>query len=123
MTGTKTTYYKLIESSQGAAVTVVQTGATVPELVATDVTATFDAYPDDTHGAEFISFTGTYSTSGSNVNVAVEGATSRTGSLQGSLLDSKWDNKKVKVSGFYIGTSGSGGKYFNLVATKIEEVE
>ena len=123
VTGTKTTYYKLIESSQGAAVTVVQTGATVPELVATDVTATFDAYPDDTHGAEFISFTGTYSTSGSNVNVAVEGATSRTGSLQGSLLDSKWDNKKVKVSGFYIGTSGSGGKYFNLVATKIEEVE
>ena len=123
VTGTKTTYYNLIESSQGAAVTVVQTGATVPELEATDVTSTFDTYPNGTHGAEFISFTGTYSTSGSNVNVAVEGATSRTGSLQGSLLDSKWDNKKVKVSGFYIGTSGSGGKYFNLVATKIEEVE
>jgi hypothetical protein len=122
VTGTKTTYYNLIESKQGATVTVVESGATIPELTATDVTATFDAYPDGVHGAEFISFSGKYQTSGSNVNVTVEGATKRTGSLQGSVLDPKYDGKNVKVSGYYIGTSGSGGIYFVLIATKIEEL-
>lgn len=122
VTGSKTTYYNLIESKQGATVTVVESGATIPELTATDVTATFDAYPDGVHGAEFISFSGKYQTSGSNVNVTVEGATKRTGSLQGSVLDPKYDGKNVKVSGYYIGTSGTGGIYFVLIATKIEEV-
>ena len=120
VSGTKTTYYNLIEASQGASVRVVETGAAIPELTATDVTSTFDAYPDSVHASEYISFTGTYQTNGTNVNVTVPGATKRTGSLQGSVLDPKYDGKNVKVSGFYIGTSGSGGIYFVLIATKIE---
>ena len=122
VSGTKTTYYNLVESNQGATVTVVESGAAVPELVATDVTSTFDAYPDSVHASEYISFTGTYQTNGSNVNVTVDGASKRTGSLQGSVLDPKYDGKKVKVSGYYIGTSGTGGIYFVLIATKIEQL-
>lgn len=122
VTGTKTTFYNLVESKQGAKVTVVESGAAVPELTAKDITSTFDAYPDSEHASEYISFTGTYQTNGKNVNVTVEGASKRTGSLQGSVLDSKYDGKKVKVSGYYIGTSGSGGIYFVLIATKIEQL-
>ena len=122
VSGTKTTYYNLVEASSGATVTVVESGAAIPELTAKDVTSTFDAYPDSVHASEYISFTGTYQTNGSNVNVTVEGATKRTGSLQGSVLDPKYDGKKVKVSGYYIGTSGSGGIYFVLIATKIEQL-
>ena len=120
--GKKTTYYNLVEASQGAEVTVVSSGADVPEIAEIDVTAVFDAYPDDVHASDFISFTGVYQTSGSNVNVTVAGAEKRTGSLQGSVLDAKYDGKTVKVYGYYIGTSGTGGKYFAVIATKIEEV-
>ena len=88
----------------------------------TDITAGFDAYASTT--ADYISFTGTLSTSkGNNItyyNLAVPGAT-----LQGSIslplasfgLDGM-EGKMIKVTGYYGGLSSS--KYHSIIAVAVE---
>ena len=119
--GKKDVYYGLAQVAQGGVVTVVSSGNTVPATAVVDINATFDAYPDNASVSDIITFKGALTISGSNTNVAVAGAEKRTGSLEGMDF-SAYAGKDVTVTGYYIGTAGSGGKYLKVIATSIEEV-
>ena len=118
---TKTTYYNLIETKQGGTVTVKSSGNTVNRTPAVDITSTFDAYPDATHTSDYLSIQGKITIDGTYQNLIVEGATARTGSLQG-LDVSAMNGKNVILHGYYIGTSGTGGIYVAIIVTSVEEV-
>lgn len=118
---TKTTYYGLIETKQGGELTVESSGNTVPQTTLVDITANFDAYPDNAPTSDFVQVKGTVAVSGNYVNFNVAGAEARQGSLQG--LDVKdYDGKVVVLKGYYVGTSGSGGKFVNIVVTEVTPV-
>jgi hypothetical protein len=119
--GKKDVYYGLAQVAQGGVVTVVSSGNTVPATAVVDINATFDAYPDNASVSDIVTFKGALTISGSNTNVAVAGAEKRTGSLEGMDF-SAYAGKDVTVTGYYIGTAGSGGKYLKVIATSIEEV-
>ena len=116
----KTTYYKLIETSQGAEVTVLSSANEVPYTTPVDITDTFDAYPDDEHTSDLLSVTGELVVDGNYVNLNVAGATARQGSLQGVDITAL-GGKKIKLLGYYIGTSGSGGKFLTISVVSAEE--
>lgn len=118
---TKTTYYKLIETKQGAEVTVLSSGNEVLYTEPVDITDTFDAYPDTEHTSDLLSVTGELVVDGSYVNLNVAGATARQGSLQGVDITAL-NGKKIKLFGYYIGTSGSGGKFLTISVVSAEEV-
>ena len=117
----KTTYYNLVETSSGATVEVLASGKPVPASAAVDITSTFDDYPDAVHTSELVKVEGTVAVSGSYQNLNVEGATKRQGSLQG-LSVADYDGKKVRLTGYYIGTSGKGGIYVVLIVTGVAEI-
>lgn len=117
----KTTYYNLVETSSGATVEVLASGKPVPASAAVDITSTFDDYPDAVHTSELVKVEGTVAVSGSYQNLNVEGATKRHGSLQG-LSVADYDGKKVRLTGYYIGTSGKGGIYVVLIVTGVAEI-
>ena len=117
---TKTTYYNLIEASEGATVTVLSSGNEVPYTTPVDITDTFDAYPDAEHTSDLLSVTGELVVS-DHVNLNVAGATARQGSLQGVDITAL-AGKNIKLLGYYIGTSGSGGKYLVISVVSAEEV-
>ena len=73
--------------------------------------------------AEYIQFTGTLKVSGNYLNVEFDGVD--TGTKQGSIvypidaLDAKsFDGQVITVTGYFNGLS-SGGKFVNVIATKI----
>ena len=75
--------------------------------------------------AEYIQFTGTLKKSGNYYNVEIDGVDPAT--KQGSIvypidaLDAaSFDGKAITVTGYFNGISG-GGKYINVIATKIVE--
>ena len=75
--------------------------------------------------AEYIQFTGTLKKSGNYYNVEIDGVDP--GTKQGSIvypidaLDAaSFDGKAITVTGYFNGISG-GGKYINVIATKIVE--
>lgn len=113
---TKTTYYGLIETKQGGELTVESSGNEVPRTEMVDITASFDAYPNDAPTSDYVSVKGTIAVSGNYVNFTVAGAESRQGSVQGMDLKA-YDGKLLVLKGYYIGTSGSGGKYVNIAVT------
>ena len=117
---TKTTYNGVPEL---ATITSVQkTGTAAPEYpYPRDITAEVLTY--EASVAEFISFAGTLKVSGNYLNVEFDGVD--TGVKQGSLvypvdaLDAKsYDGQSVILTGFFNGLS-SGGKFINLIVTKI----
>ena len=120
ITAKKTTYYGLVEAAQGGTVEVLSSGNQVPQTAVVDITETFDAYPDNAPTSDFVKFAGKVVKSGNYINIEVEGAT-RQGSPQG-LDVSEFDGKKVAISGYYVGTSGTGGKYVNVIVTDVAEV-
>ena len=117
----KTTYYNLVEAASGGTVEVLASGKPVPASAAVDITSTFDDYPNDVHTSELVKVEGTVVVSGDYQNLTVEGATKRQGSLQG-LSVADYDGKKVRLTGYYIGTSGKGGIYVVLIVTGVEEI-
>ena len=119
---TKTTYYGLIETKSGAEVTVLSQGNTVPSTTPVDVTATFDAFPDTMSTSEIVTVVGTIAVSGNFVNFNVNGATKRQGSAAVMDLNS-YDGKTMAITGYYYGTSGTGGKFVNIAVTKAEVFE
>ena len=119
---TKTTYYGLIETKSGAEVTVLSQGNTVPSTTPVDVTATFDAFPDTMSTSEIVTVVGTIAVSGNYVNFNVNGATKRQGSVAVMDLSAK-NGKPMVITGYYYGTSGSGGKFVNIAVTKAEAYE
>lgn len=122
----KTTYGGVVETKQGAEVEVVESGKTVTYGTATDITATFDAYPAANTGktSDYITFTGKLVKSGNYYNVEVEGATTYKGSISNpveTLGLADLADKTVVFSGYYVGTSGSSTKYINFICTKAVE--
>ena len=75
--------------------------------------------------AEYIQFTGTLKKSGNYYNVEIDGVDP--GTKQGSIVypidalnAASFDGKAITVTGYFNGISG-GGKYINVIATKIVE--
>lgn len=95
---------------------------TYPSLNITDGAA-LDALVNTTE-VEYIQYEGTLAISDNYYNVTVDGATTAIGSLQYPLdglgLSSK-NGKKVRITGFYVGTSSS--KYVNTLVTDVEVLE
>lgn len=118
---TKTTYYGLIETKQGGELTVESQGNEVPHTELVDITATFDAYPDNAPTTDYVTVKATIAVSGNYVNFTVAGAEARQGSVQGMDLKA-YDGKLVVLKGYYIGTSGTGGKYVNIAVTDMTPV-
>jgi hypothetical protein len=119
---TKTTYNGVPELA--TVTSVEKTGtASVSYPAAKDVTTTAVEYAATV--AEYIQFTGVLKVSGNYFNVEIDGAdpTVKQGSLSNPVetLGAKdFDGKKVTVTGYFNGLSG-GGKYLNVIVTKIEE--
>ncbi|MBD5261150.1 MAG: hypothetical protein HDS38_03350 [Bacteroides sp.] len=74
--------------------------------------------------AEYVQFTGTLSISGNYYNIAVDGATTATGSLYqfpADLFPGLENNGKYVFKGYFTSISNSSGspKFYNLLATEI----
>ena len=121
--GKKTTYNGVPEITDLTEVFVDSEGNAVERPTATDITASAGEYAADE--AEYVKLTGTLAVSGNYYNIALDGF--EDGSKQGSItypvdeLNAKsFDGKKITVTGYFNGLS-SGGKYINIIATKIDE--
>ena len=120
---TKATYNGVPELTTVTSVEKTGTAA-VNYPAAKDVTADAATYAATV--AEFIQFTGVLKVSGNYINVEIDGADAAT--KQGSVVNpvdalgaKGYEGKKVTVTGFFNGLSGDGGKFLNVIATKIEE--
>lgn len=105
-------------------VTILSSGneVTLPEPEVIDGTAA-DAFLGNPE-CRYITYKGTLSISGNYYNVAIEGASTAIGSIaypEESLGLSSLDGKSVSVTGFYVGTTGTPGKYINTMAVEVKE--
>ena len=121
VSGTTASYGGLIQLSSPA-VTVVSSGneLNLPEPKVLDGAA-LDAY--ESSKIEYITYEGTLSVSGNYYNVEVAGASTRIGSLSyinSSFNAKSYDKTNVKVTGFFVGLSGSGNKYVNTMVTDLK---
>ena len=123
MSAKKTTYNGVPELTDLADIFVDSEGNVVNYPEAKDITASVAEYTASV--AEYIKFSGTLSVSGNYLNIAFDGVDTET--KQGSIvypvddLNAKsFDGKKITVTGYFNGLS-SGGKFINIVATKIVE--
>ena len=119
----KTTYNGVPELTDITAIDVISSGNSVKHPDAKDVTATATEYSAKV--AEYVRLSGTLTVSGNYYNIALDGV--ETDVKQGSIvyptddLNAKsFDGKKITVTGYYNGLSG-GGKFLNIIATKIAE--
>ena len=119
---TKTTYNGVPELATVTSVEKTGTAA-VNHPTVTDITSSAVDYAATV--AEYIQFTGTLKKSGNYYNVEIDGVDP--GTKQGSIvypidaLDAaSFDGKAITVTGYFNGISG-GGKYINVIATKIVE--
>ena len=122
MKGTKKTYNGVPEIDSPTDVVVKSSGNALPTIEAKDITATVASYAATE--AEYISLTGTLAKSGNYYNLNLEGTTDKVGSIvypSPELNADSYDGKKITITGFFNGLSG-GGKYVNIVTTKIVEV-
>jgi hypothetical protein len=123
MSATKTTYNGVPELTDITDVFVDSEGNAVSYPEATDITGSIESYSASV--AEYIKFSGTLTVSGNYYNIEFDGVDPAV--KQGSIvypvdaLDAKgWDGKKITVTGYFNGLS-SGGKFVNIIATKIQE--
>ena len=117
---TKTTYNGVPELATITSVEKTGTASVVHPTVK-DITAGIVDYTASV--AEYIQFTGTLKVSGNYLDVEFDGVD--TGTKQGSIvypidaLDAKsFDGQVITVTGYFNGLS-SGGKFVNVIATKI----
>ena len=85
----------------------------------TSIAATYES-----NVTEFVKLSGTLIISGNYYNIEIDGVNSdsKMGSISAPLesLDAKsYEGKKITVTGYFSGLTGSGGKYINIVATEI----
>lgn len=119
----KTTYNGVPELTDLTDIFVDSEGNEVTYPEATDITAQVAEYAATE--AQYIKFTGTLTVSGNYLNIAFDGVDTAT--KQGSIVypvealnAASFDGKKITVTGFFNGLS-SGGKFVNIIATKIVE--
>ena len=123
VSGTTSMYGGLLQFAAGS--TVEKTGtATVTHPTATVMDgAAMDAYLTEPV-VKYVEYTGTLTINGSYYNVAVEGASKATGSIQypqDAIKANLTSGSVVKVTGYTIGVSSS--KYVNTMAVKVEVIE
>lgn len=121
--GKKTVYSGMHEIESVSDIVVVSSGNTVTYPAVKDVTSEAETYTADE--AEFVSITGTLSKSGNYYNIILAGTEAKQGSIvypTAALGADALDGKKIKVTGYFNGLTGSG-KYINVIATKVEEVQ
>ena len=124
VSGTKTTYNGVPEITDITDAFVDSQGNTVTRPNAVDITANATEYTASV--AEYIKLSGTLSVSEKGYyNLTLDGVDPDT--KQGSIvypvddLNAKsFDGKKITVTGYFNGLS-SGGKFINIIATKIDE--
>lgn len=124
VSGTTSAYGGLMQFPSSSEVTLLERAETFsyPTPTAMDGAA-MDAYlaaPE----VKYVSYTGTLSIDeeGGYYNVAVDGATSATGSLAypvAGVVDSSLDGQKVNVTGYLIGATGDPAKYVNTMVTTV----
>ena len=119
---TKTTYNGVPELATITSVEKTGTAAVV-HPAAKDITASALDYAAGV--AEYIQFKGVLKKSGNYYNVEIDGVDA--GTKQGSLVQpveavgaDAFDGKAITVTGYFNGLSG-GGKYINVIVTKIVE--
>jgi len=124
MSAKKTTYNGVPELTDITDVFVDSEGNAVEHPDATDITADVENY--SASEAEYIKFSGTLSiASDKYYNITFDGVdpSVKQGSIVYPVDDlgaKSWDGKKITVTGYFNGLS-SGGKYVNVIATKIQE--
>ena len=123
VSGTTSMYGGLLQFAAGS--TVEKTGtATVTHPTATVMDgAAMDAYLTEPV-VKYVEYTGTLTINGSYYNVAVEGASKATGSIQypqDAIKASLTSGSVVKVTGYTIGVSSN--KYVNTMAVMVEVIE
>ena len=120
VTGTTASYGGLIQLASPKVTVVSSDNAlTLPTPKVLDG-ATFNSY--SSNKIEYVTYEGTLSLSGNYLNVAVAGATALTGSLayiNDSFNAPSFDKMVVKVTGFFVGITGSTAKYLNTMVTEL----
>ena len=123
VSGTTSMYGGLLQFAAGSSVEKTGT-ATVTHPTATVMDgAAMDAYLT-APVVKYVEYTGTLTINGNYYNVAVEGASNATGSIQypqDAIKASLTSGSVVKVTGYTIGVSGS--KYVNTMAVMVEVIE
>lgn len=126
--GTKKTYNGVPEIELGKdndahKVIIYSSGNTFENPTATDVTANAGTYT--AAKAEYIKLTGTLKVSGNYLNLLLDEFPE--GEHQGSIVNpvddlnaKSYDGKKITITGWFNGLSGSG-KYINIITNKIVE--
>lgn len=120
--GSKTVYGGVHEVQNVSALEVVSSGNEVVYPAPVDLNPVAETYTNTE--AEFVCITGTLSKSGNYYNIILDGIDSKQGSIVYPVAElgaDAFDGKKIKVTGFYNGLTGSG-KYINIITTSIEEV-
>lgn len=123
VSGTTSMYGGLLQFAAGSSVEKTGT-ATVTHPTATVMDgAAMDAYLT-APVVKYVEYTGTLTINNNYYNVAVEGASKATGSIQypqDAIKASLTSGSVVKVTGYTIGVSSS--KYVNTMAVKVEVIE
>ncbi len=119
--GKKTTYNGVPEITDVTDLVIYSHDNTFEVPSSKDITSEAGSY--SASEAEYVKLTGTLAVSGNYYNIALDGLDDKMGSIVSPVdeLDAKsFDGKKITVTGWFNGLSG-GGKYINVIATKIVE--
>ena len=120
--GSKTVYGGVHEVQYVSALEVVSSGNEVVYPEATDITSQAETFSSEE--AVFVSLTGKLSKSGNYYNIILDNTTAKQGSIVYPVAElgaDGYDGKKIKITGYFNGLTGSG-KYINVITTSIEEV-
>ena len=119
VTATRGEFSGVAQLTNATAVVTNSTGNTVTYPSPKDITSTFDSYSSTTH--EYVTFKGTLSiSSGKYFNIAVEGASTLTGSIVTPNQDiSALNGKVVSITGYFLYIVSS--KYLYVIATEIKD--
>lgn len=123
VSGKTSVYGGLLQFGNTAVVEKTGTAAVEHPAATTMDGAALDAFIA-APAVKYVEYTGTLTINGSYYNVAVEGATTATGSIQypqDAIKNSLTTGSVIKVTGYTIGVSS--GKYVNTMAVKVEVIE
>ena len=123
VSGSTTVYGGLLQFGNTSVVEKTGTAAVEHPTATTMDGAALDAFIA-ARAVKYVEYTGTLTINSSYYNVAVEGATTATGSIQypqDAIKNSLTTGSVIKVTGYTIGVSSS--KYVNTMAVKVEVIE
>ena len=121
---TKTTYGGIPELTDVESVVVDSQGNPVNHPDPKDITNNAVDYKSAV--TEYVKLSGTLKVSGNYYNLALDGVDEgvKMGSVSYPITDlniKSYEGKKITVTGYFTGLTSTGGRYINIVATKIAE--